>query len=158
MSYRFFPGLLLFSLACGGGPGGAIPVDSATSPEGAVRSFMQAVADSNITRMGRYWGTSRGPASVVHHPADYEQRLFVTQSFLRNSPYHILRTDPVSNDKNRQIVQLDLDRTDPDGSHCTRALPFTVLNSGKTGWIVTSIDLTLVGTPGRSCGPRRSGN
>jgi hypothetical protein len=157
VSYRCFPGLLLFSLACGGGPGAAIPVDSATTPEGAVRSFMQAVADSNITRMGRYWGTSRGPASVAHHPADYEQRLFVTQSFLRDSPFHILRTDPVGNDKNRQMVQVDLDRSDPDGSRCTRAVPFTVLNAGKHGWIVTSIDLTLAGTPGRSCGTRRSG-
>ncbi len=154
---RLIPGMLLLSLACGGGPGAAVPVDSATTPEGAVRSFMQAVADSNITRMGRYWGTSRGPAGVVHHPADYEQRLFVTQSYLRDTPYHILRSDPVSGDQNRQVVQVDLDRSDPDGSHCTRAVPFTVLNAGKHGWIVTAIDLTLAGTPGRVCGPRKSG-
>lgn len=119
---------------------------------------MQAVADSNITRMGRYWGTSRGPASLVHHPADYEQRLFVTQSFLRDSPFHILRSDPISGDKDRQTVQVDLDRADPDGARCTRNVPFTVLNAGKHGWIVTSIDLTLAGTPGRSCGSRKSGN
>jgi hypothetical protein len=157
VSHRFLSGLLLLSLACGGGPGAAVPADSATTPEGAVRSFMQAVADSNITRMGRYWGTSRGPASLVHHPADYEQRLFVTQSFLRDSPFHILRSDPISGDKNRQTVQVDLDRADPDGARCTRNVPFTVLNAGKQGWIVTSIDLTLAGTPGRSCGSRKSG-
>jgi hypothetical protein len=158
VSHRLLSGLLLLSLACGGGPGGAVPADSATTPEGAVRSFMQAVADSNINRMGRYWGTSRGPASQVRHPSDYEQRLFVTQSFLRDSPFRILRTDPVSDDRNRVTVQVDLDRTDSDGTRCTRSVPFTALNLGKHGWIVTSIDLTLAGTPGRSCGPRKSGN
>ncbi len=151
MSYRLMTGVVLLSLACGGGPGAAVPADSATTPEGAVRSFMQAIADSNITRMGRYWGTSRGPA------ADYEQRLFVTQSFLRDSPYHILRSGEVAGDKNRQMVQVDLDRTDPDGTRCTRNVPFTVLNVGKHGWIVTSIDLTLAGTPGRACLSRKSG-
>lgn len=151
MSYRLLSGCLLLSLACGGGPGTVLPVDSATSPEGAVRSFLQGVADSNITRMGRYWGTSRGPASQTRYPADYEQRLFVTQSYLRDSPFHILRTDPVSGNPNRQVVQVDLDRTDPDGTRCTRHVPFTVLNVGQDGWIVTAIDLTLAGTPGRAC-------
>ncbi len=157
MSYRRWSGVLLLTLACGGGPGAAVPADTATTPEGAVRSFMQAIADSNITRMGRYWGTSRGPASQTHHPADYEQRLFVTQSFLRDTPFHILHTVPVTDDKNRMTVQVDLDRSDPDGTRCTRNVPFTVLNLGKQGWIVTSIDLTLAGTPGRSCAARKTG-
>lgn len=157
MSHRFVPALLLALLACGGSAGTPSPQDTATTPEGAVRNFMQAVADSNITRMGRYWGTSRGPASVVHHPADYEQRLFVTQSFLRDSPFHVKGTDPVGNDANRQVVRVDLDRTDLDGTRCTRAVPFTVLRAGKSGWIVTAIDLTLAGTPGRSCQERKSG-
>lgn len=156
MSHRLAPALLLLALACGGGPSAPAPQDTATTPEGAVRNFMQAVADSNIPRMGRYWGTSRGPAAVVHHPADYEQRLFVTQSFLRDSPFHVKGTDPVSGDPARQVVRVDFDRTDLDGTRCSRAVPFTVVNAGKHGWIVTAVDLTLAGTPGRSCQEKKT--
>jgi hypothetical protein len=145
------PVLVLLSIACGGGPGAAVPQDVASTPEIAVRDFMQAVTDSNIPRMGRYWGTSRGPASETRQPPDYVQRLSVTQAFLRASPYRILRSDPVASDPSRHIVEVELARTDVDGSHCVRNLPFTMLDTGKRGWIVTAIDLTLAGTPGRSC-------
>ncbi len=157
MSHRFVPGFLLLALACGGGPSSPLPQDSATTPEGAVRNFMQAVADSNVNRMGRYWGTSRGPASEVHHPADYEQRLVITQAYLRDSPFRVMRSDQVGSDANRQIVQVDLDRSDPGGKRCTRSVPFTVIRVGKSGWIVTSIDLTLAGTPGRACLEKKAG-
>lgn len=145
------PAVVLFALACGGGPQSPAPQDMATTPEGAVRNFMQAVADSNIARMGRFWGTAKGPAGVVRQPTDYEQRLGVTQAFLRNSPYRILRTDPVSGDDARKMVVVELSRADPDGTKCTKAIPFGVVNAGKHGWIVNTINLTLAGTPGRAC-------
>jgi hypothetical protein len=146
------PAALLVALACGG-PQQPAPEDMATTPEGAVRNFMQAVADSNIARMGRYWGTTKGPASIVRQPADYEQRLGVTQAFLRNSPYRIVRTDPVIGDDARKMVVVELSRADPDGNRCTKALPFGVINAGKHGWIVNAVNLTLAGTPGRACSP-----
>ena len=151
MIRRVAPVLMLLAMACGGGPGTAVPKDTATTPEAAVRNFMQAVADSNIALMGRYWGTSHGPAVETHQPADYVQRLAVTQAFLRHSPYKILRSDPVQDDAARRSVQVEVERTDLDGNHCTRDAPFTVINVGKRGWIVTAIDLTLLGTPGRAC-------
>lgn len=142
--------LVLLSAACGGGPGSTVPQDFASTPEIAVRDFMQAVTDSNIPRMGRYWGTSKGPASELRQPADYVERLSVTQAFLRASPYRIIRSDPVASDPARHTVEVELSRTDVDGSHCVRNLPFTMVNT-KRGWIITAIDLTLAGTPGRSC-------
>ena len=146
---RLVPVLVLLSSACGG-PGSTVPQDFAATPEIAVRDFMQAVTDSNIPRMGRYWGTAKGPASETQQPPDYVRRLSVTQAFLRASPYRILRSDPVANDPGRHTVEVELSRTDGDGSHCTRNLPFTMVNT-KRGWIITAIDLTLAGTPGRSC-------
>ncbi len=147
---RLAPVLLLISGACGGGPGSTVPQDFAATPEIAVRDFMQAVTDSNIPRMGRYWGNAKGPASETRQPPDYVQRLLVTQAFLRQSPYRILRSDPVANDPERHTVEVELSRTDVDGSHCVRNLPFTMVNT-KRGWIVTAIDITLAGTPGRAC-------
>lgn len=151
MFHRWSPVLLLL-LACGGGGGSQpSPSEAATTPDGAVRSFMQAVADSNIARMGRYWGTSKGPAVIVNQPADYHQRLSVTQSYLRNSPFRIVRIDPVPNDGDRRSVAVDLDRRDPSGPTCVRQVPFVVVKTGKYGWIVSSIDLNLAGAPGRPC-------
>jgi len=150
---------MLLVLACGGGPQSPVPQDMATTPEGAVRNFMQAVADSNIPRMGRYWGTPKGPAAIVRQPADFEQRLGVTQAFLRNSPYRVVRTDPVMGNDARKMVVVELSRVDPDGKRCTKSLPFGVINAGKHGWIVNAVNLTLAGTPGRACsGPSSSAN
>ncbi len=144
--------LLLVLAACGGGQAAsAAPADLATTGEGAVRAFLQAVADSNITRMARYWGSSGGPAASTGKPEGYEQRLTVVQLFLRNSPYTVMSTDPVSGDAKRLQVNLSFNRTDNDGATCVRTAPFITVNTGKTGWIVTSVDLTLVGTPGHTC-------
>lgn len=118
---------------------------------------MQAVADSNITRMGQFWGSASGPATVTRQPADYQDRLVVTQAYLRQSPFRLLRTDPLPNQADRRAVQVEFDRVDLDGKRCTRAVPITVLNAGKHGWIVTGLDLNQVGTPGRSCSVTRSG-
>ena len=158
MVLRPGPLVLLLLAACGGGQAApAAPADLATTGEGAVRAFLQAVADSNITRMARYWGSANGPAATTGQPTGYEQRLAVTQIYLRNSPYKILSTDPVTHDVSRLQVNVSFDRTDTDGSTCLRTAPITVVNTGKTGWIVTSLDLTVVGTPGHACNaPRRA--
>ncbi len=145
-----FVALLPVLLACGPGPGAAAPKDEAASGTDAVRNFMQAVADSNMNRMARFWGTPSGPAAVVRQPNDYEQRLVVTQAFLRLTPYKILGTEPWGTDANRQLVRVELNRTDPDGRNCARVVPFGTVKT-SAGWIVASIDLSLAGTPGRSC-------
>lgn len=158
MRVRLFPALLCLLAACGGGrsAGSAAPVADATTPESAVQNFMQAVADSNISRMGRFWGTRRGPAAITRSPADYEQRLGVTQIFLRGSPFKIVRTDPVSGDPARRVVVVDLDRSNTDGTRCTRTLPVTVVETNNHGWVVNAMDLSLAGTPGRPCSEPRT--
>jgi hypothetical protein len=149
---RLVPVCLLLALGCGGSsPGGVAPSDVASTPEMAVRNFLQAVADSNISLMGRYWGTARGPASQTRQPPDYLQRLGITQAFLRQSPYRILRSDPEPNQPNRQTVQVEFTRTDLDGKRCTRIAKMGVTKAGDAGWIISDINLTEVGTPGRAC-------
>jgi len=158
---RSLPVLLLLSLACGGGAGAgaAVPADNATTPDAAVRMFMQAVADSNLVHMGRYWGTQRGPSIETHQPSDYEQRLVVVQSYLRGTPYKVVREDPVQGDSKRFTVQITLERSDYDGKTCSKSVPFVVVNSGQRGWIVSSLDLVQAGTPGRACtGPKPPAN
>jgi hypothetical protein len=154
---RLLPVVLALVAACGGSPAGApAPVENAATPEGAVQNFMKAVADSNISRMGRFWGSRRGPAVVTKTPADFEQRLGVTQIYLRGTPYQIVRTDPVPGDADRRVVVLDLDRTNADGTRCTRTVPVTVVQSPDHGWLVNALDLSLAGTPGRPCATPRT--
>jgi hypothetical protein len=144
---RLMPVVLLLLVACGGSPSSApTPVDDAATADVAVQRFLQAVADSNVVRMGRYWGTAHGPASITHEPSDYEDRLAVAQLYLRQAPFRVVRSDKVTGDDSRMIVSVDLDRT-----QCTRSVPFTAVRTEKHGWIVTSIDLTQAGTPGRPC-------
>lgn len=157
MQARLLPVVLCLLAACGGGSAGTpAPVENATTPESAVQNFMQAVADSNISRMGRFWGTRRGPASVTKSPADYTQRLGVTQIFLRASPFKIVRTDPVAGDDTRRVVVVDFDRANTDGTRCTRTLPVTVVQTSNHGWVVNAMDLSLAGTPGRPCSEPRT--
>lgn len=151
---RLMLGLVMLVVGCGGG-GSTTPApnDAAATPEAAVRNFMQAVADSNITRMGRYWGTSKGPAAITRQPADYEDRLVITQAYLRRSPFRITGVDAIPNQSDRQQVLVEFERQDPDGTRCMKVAPFQVLKNGNQGWIVVSIDLNRVGTPGRACVP-----
>jgi hypothetical protein len=144
---RLMPVVLVLLVACGGSPSSApAPADNAATAAVAVQRFLQAVADSNVAEMGRYWGTSRGPAAITHQPGDYEQRLLVTQLYLRQAPFRVVRSDPVTGDDSRMMVSVDLDRT-----QCTRTVPFTVVRTSDHGWIVQNVDLTQAGTPGRPC-------
>jgi hypothetical protein len=62
--------------------------------------------------------------------------------------------DPVSNSNDRMTVTVDLDRRDPGGTTCVKTVPFSVIRTGKYGWIVSSIDLNQAGAPTRPCATR----
>jgi hypothetical protein len=74
--------LLLALAACGGGPGPTASAGPAPTPEQAVRSFMQAAADSNLTRMAQLWGTRAGSAAKTGQPPDYQRRIAIMQFYL----------------------------------------------------------------------------
>ena len=150
MTRRWLPALLLVA-ACGGGSvQSASPSENAATADGAVRQFMQAVADSNISRMARYWGGSKGPAGVTGQPADYLQRMTVTQAYLRNSPYRVVGMNPL--DKNRMQVTTEFTRGLAGATTCKKNMEIEVRDLGnKYGWIVTAMDLNQVGSPAKPC-------
>ena len=130
--------------AASGGAGAAGP---AASAEVAVQGFMQAVADSNLERMSGLWGSTRGPAARTKEPADYERRIVIMQAYLRDSPYRILSNLQDGATPARRILQVELQR-----DKCTKLVPFTVVRADD-GWLVNSIDLALLGSPGANCNP-----
>jgi len=153
--------------ACGGGPGPSSSAGPAASPELAVRSFMQAAADSNLGRMAELWGTRAGPASKTKDPPDYERRLVIMQAYLSGAPYRLVpggaaQVEPAgrgasdtlsipANDATTRQVVVQLERPG-----CLKFVPFTVVKSADNAWVVNQVDLAAAGHPKRPCVPERA--
>ncbi len=145
--------ILTAIIACGGGsqPAGVVP---SPGPTLAVEQFMRAVADSDLTRMAQLWGTRNGSAAETGKPQDYQRRVAVMYTFLRGSTARVMAEVERSNDKSTLAVEVS--RTD-----CRKRLPFTLERTKDDRWMVTSIELGALGTPGRPCPPeeqRRPGD
>jgi hypothetical protein len=138
---RWF-GAALLVVACGGGS--TAEVAPSKSASGAVQAFMQAVADSNLMKMAALWGTSRGPASKTRQPSDYERRLAIMQSYLRNDSYRL--TSDLPETAARRAVQVEIRR-----QTCTWNVPFVAIKTGDGSWLVNQVDLTAAGNPARPC-------
>ena len=132
--------------ACGGGSAPST-VTPTTSARGAVDAFMQAVADSNLTRMSQLWGTSAGPAARTRQPADWERRLAIMQAYLQNESHRVVSDAPAGGEA-RHAVQVEIRR-----QLCTWLVPFTAIRLGDGDWIVNQVDLTAAGNPARPCVP-----
>ncbi len=156
--------LLLGLVACGGAPGPSASAGPAPTPEQAVRSFMQAAADSNLGRMAQLWGTRAGPAAKTGQPPDYERRIAIMQFYLSGSPFRLVpggaaQVEPAAGgppkDKlpgpgeesaaTRQVV-VQLDR-----QGCAKYVPFIVIKAADNTWIVNQVDLAAAGHPKRPC-------
>jgi hypothetical protein len=129
--------------ACAGG-GASDPRPMATARE-TVDAFLQAAADSNLTRMSQLWGTTRGPARTTGQPNDYEKRVFIMQSYLRGSTHRVVADNPGAAEGQR-VVHVQIRRAD-----CVYMVPFTAVRSNSGTWVVNSFDLDILGTPGRPC-------
>jgi hypothetical protein len=127
--------------ACGGG---APPVQPAKSAAEAVQGFMQAVADSNLTKIAGLWGTTNGPASKTRQPPDYERRIAVMRAYLRNDSFRLTSDVPATAD--RRALQVLIRR-----QTCTWSVPFVAIKAGDGSWLVTQVDLTAAGNPARPC-------
>lgn len=132
---------LLLLAGCGGG---TAPVQPATSAAAAVRSFMQAVADSNVEKMASLWGTANGPASQTRQPPDYERRVAIMQAYLRNDSFRV--TSDVEETVTRRALRVELKR-----QTCTWNVPFVSVKANNGFWLVNQVDLTAAGNPARPC-------
>jgi hypothetical protein len=138
--------LAVLLVACGGGSAPST-VTPTTSARGAVDAFMQAVADSNLTRMADLWGTTAGPAGKTKQPPDWERRVVVMQAYLQNESHRIVSDGPAGGDA-RRAVQVEIRR-----QLCTWIVPFTAIRLADGTWIVNQVDLTAAGNPARPCVP-----
>jgi hypothetical protein len=133
--------------ACGGGAAAPGAVKPTATPSAVVQSFLQAAADSNVTKMATLWGTSRGPASETHTPADWERRVAVMQAYLAADDFRITGDAP-DGSESRHAVQAELRR-----QACTFTIPFTVIQLSNREWLINQVDVGAAGNPKRPCRP-----
>ncbi len=134
--------------ACGGGSTGSGMADPApvASASLAMRTFMQAAADSNLARMAQLWGTADGPASETGQPPGWEKRLVVIQAYLRGDSTRLVSDVPVTGSENQRRVIVALYR-----SGCVKQIPATVTRSKNRGWLVEVVNVQSAGNPARPC-------
>jgi hypothetical protein len=129
-------------LACGGGSTSS--VQPAKSAAAAVQGFMQAVADSNTSKMASLWGTQNGSAAKTHQPQDWERRVAVMQAYLRSDSFRL--TSDVGESDIRRALQVEIRR-----QSCTWSVPFVAVKTADGSWLVNQVDLTQAGNPARPC-------
>lgn len=105
---------------------------------------MQAVADSNVSKMAGLWGTTNGPAAKTGQPADWERRVAIMQAYLKSDSYRL--TSDVGESEARRVLQVQLKR-----QTCTWNVPFVAVKTGDGSWVVNQVDLTQAGNPARPC-------
>jgi hypothetical protein len=116
----------------------------ASTPTLAVQGFMQAVSDSNLTKMAELWGSSKGPAARTGQPKDYNRRLVIMHAYLAGITVRTLGEVPTSK-RDRTLVTTELSR-----GVCKITLPVTAVKTGK-GWVVNQFDLALAGEVNKPC-------
>jgi hypothetical protein len=132
--------------ACGGGSKPSTGATPSPGPAHAVEAFMKAVADSNLTRMAELWGTKGGSAAETGKPTDYQRRVAVMYTFLKGSTAKVITEVERSDDKSTLAVEVT--RAD-----CRKRIPITLEKAKGDRWLVSSIELGSLGTPGRPCPP-----
>lgn len=117
------------------------------SPEAAVNAFMRAVQDSSMTRMMELWGTEKGSAAKTKSPPDYQKRVFIMYTYLKGTTYRIAGTQPDTSNAARRVLVVEFKRGECSGQSMVRTV-----KTKAEGWLVNSLDLATIGTPGRQCG------
>ena len=137
---------VLIAACSGAATSSAQTVSPQAGSEAAVQGFLRAVADSNLDKMAELWGTSKGPAGTTRQPSDYERRILVMQAYLHGADYRIISNARDGSSDDRRVLQVEMSRRG-----CDKIVPFTTTRSRK-GWVVSAIDLDMLGSPGRQCG------
>lgn len=116
------------------------------TPEAAVKRLLTAVTDSNLAEIANAWGTPNGPAARVR-PQDWQRRVAIIQAYLRGGTYRVLGIDQTSSSEGaRRTVLVEMKR-----DNCQKQFPMQTARLNDGTWLVTAVDLTAVGVPGKQC-------
>ena len=141
----------LGGLACGGGAPPGAPAPQAMNE--TLAQFLAAVKANDLDRMGRLWGTERGPAAEWMNAPELRQRLTVIQKYLTHVGYRVVEGPlAVPSVADRRTFRVELQR-----QRCNRVLPIDLVRTRRGGWLVVDVHLENAGNPMTACPPPRSG-
>ena len=134
MKRRFILGLAMLA-ACGGHPRAQVPLPA--TMEDALTRFLDAVQHRDYQRMGRLWGTSRGPAAEWMSDSLLQMRMTVVQRYLDATDYKVIEGPlPVPGRKDRRLYRVEL-----QSSQCVHVQPIELVQASRGGWLVYDVHL-----------------
>lgn len=145
MTRRLVPYLLAVLAACGGNPAPATP--SPATPADALAGFLDAVRQSDLSRMGQLWGSERGPAANWMDPQELNKRVAVIQKYLGHSGYRVVEGPmPIPGQSRRMAFRVELRRQD-----CVHVQAIDVVRVNRGGWVVQDVHLGEARSPVQAC-------
>ncbi|MGH7538828.1 MAG: hypothetical protein ACREMF_09350 [Gemmatimonadales bacterium] len=140
---------ILLGTACGGGRS-QLPVPSTMND--ALTQFLDAVKVKDIQRMGRLWGTTRGPAAEWMSDSVLHMRMTVVHRYLTANGYRIVEGPlSVPGVSERRIFRVELQR-----AQCNHVQPIELVQANRGGWLVYDVHLESASGPG-ACQPAAPG-
>jgi hypothetical protein len=142
---------LLAGAACGGRARSGTPLPQSMNE--SLAQFLAAVKENDLQRMGRLWGTERGPAAESMNPDVMRQRLSVIQKYLDHTGYRIIEGPLLAPGRDDlRTFRVELQR-----ANCSQVLPIDVVRTRSGGWLVYDVHLESAGSPGGRCQPTGTG-
>jgi len=143
--------LTVLGMGCGGAGGGSqAPVPATMS--GAVGEFLEAARTNDIHKMGRVWGTERGPAAEWMQDSTLQMRMAIVQRYMSASGYRIVEGPlVVPGHPDRRLFRVELQR-----SQCLHIQPIELVQARRGGWLVFDVHLESANETG-TCPARSPG-
>jgi hypothetical protein len=140
--WRFALLALVLNSACGSS---ARAPESALAPAMVVERFLRAANSNDIDTMGRLFGTRAGPIAERDSRKDLDDRMIVIASVLRHTDYQI-QGEQIVPGRRDEATQLVVRLVNGERRY---ELPFTLVQSGRWGWLIENIPLELITNRGR---------
>lgn len=142
--------LSVLGVACGGGRS---QVPAPATMHDAITQFFDAVQARDMQRMGRLWGTARGPAATWMSDSILAMRMTVVQHYLASNGYRIVEGPlDVPGTSERKLFRVELQRTE-----CNHVQPIELIHVHRGGWLVYDVHLESAGGAAKPCRPATPG-
>lgn len=127
--------LALLGVACGGH--GASQTPAPATMQDALTRFLAALKDGDVQRMGRLWGTARGPAAEWMPDSTLQMRMAVVQHYLDADGYKVVEGPlPVPGHQNRRLFHVEM-----QSPQCVHVQPIELIQASRGGWLVYDVHL-----------------
>jgi len=138
--------LCVLGIACGGR---RTQAPAPATMNDALMQFLDAVKARDVQRMGRLWGTTRGPAAEWMPDSIVAMRMTVVQRYLSANGYRIVEGPlSVPGGNERRLFRVELQR-----AQCTHVQPIELVQVRRGGWLVYDVHLESAGGAGAPCKP-----